>query len=84
LVERELATRTTAQGDKRRVRIELTDAGRSLLKDAPPTVQVSLVSGLRRMAPDRRDQLSALMREWLSYSGLDMSATPPMLMEDDA
>jgi len=43
LVERELVTRVTANADKRRVRIELTDAGRSLLKDAPPTVQVSLV-----------------------------------------
>lgn len=84
LVERELVTRTTAHQDKRRVRIELTDAGRSLLKDAPQTVQVSLVAGLRRMAPERRDQLAELMREWLTFAGLDMTATPPMLMEDDA
>src|SRR5919205_3061303 len=31
LVERELVTRSTAQSDKRRVRIELTDAGRTLV-----------------------------------------------------
>src|SRR5205814_3089839 len=41
LVEREFVTRTTANEDKRRVKIELTEAGRSLLGKAPPTVQVS-------------------------------------------
>ena len=84
LVERELATRTTAHEDKRRVRIELTEAGRALIGKAPPTVQVSLVAGLRRLAPERREQLAVAMREWLTASGLDLTATPPMLMEDDA
>ena len=84
LVERELVTRTTANQDKRRVRIELTEAGRALLGKAPPTVQVSLVAGLRRLPPERRDQLAVAMREWLTASGLDLSGTQPMLMEDDA
>ena len=84
LVERELVTRTTAHQDKRRVRIELTEAGRALLVKAPPTVQVSLVAGIRRMPPERREQLAALMREWLTAGGVDLSSTPPMLMEDDA
>jgi DNA-binding MarR family transcriptional regulator len=83
LVERALVTRTTAHRDKRRVRIELTDAGRVLLGQAPPTVQVSLVEGLRRMSLDGRLELAALMREWLSLSGMDLNAAPPMLMEDD-
>jgi MarR family transcriptional regulator, lower aerobic nicotinate degradation pathway regulator len=84
LVERGFATRTTAHKDKRRVRIELTDAGRSLLSNAPPTVQVSLIGGLRRLAPERRDQLATVMRDWLAASGLDTTSAPPMLMEDDA
>ena len=84
LVERELVTRTTAHEDKRRVRIELTEAGRALLGKAPPTVQVSLVAGLRRLAPARREQLAVLMREWLTAGGVDLSGTQPMLMEDDA
>lgn len=84
LVDRELVTRTTAHQDKRRVRIELTEAGRDLLVKAPPTVQLSLVAGIRRMPSERREQLAALMREWLTSSGLDLSATPPMLMEEDA
>ena len=83
LVERGFVTRTTADRDKRRVRIELTEAGRSLLGKAPPTVQVSLVSGLRRMAPEARDQLAKLINEWLKAAGLDLSTAPPMLMEDD-
>lgn len=84
LVERELVTRTTANEDKRRARIELTEAGRVLLGKAPPTVQVSLVAGLRRLPAERRDLLAAAMREWLTASGLDLSGTQPMLMEDDA
>ena len=84
LVEREFVTRATAHQDKRRVRIELTEAGRALLGKAPPTVQLSLVAGLRRIPPARREQLGVLMREWLTASGLDLSTAPPMLMEDDA
>jgi DNA-binding MarR family transcriptional regulator len=84
LVDRDLATRTTVSADKRRVRIELTEAGRSLLGKAPETVQVALIGGLRRMSPERRQELAGLMREWLDAAGLDMSKAPPMLMEDDA
>jgi DNA-binding MarR family transcriptional regulator len=84
LVERELVTRTTVSADKRRVRIELTEAGRGLLGKAPPTVQVALVAALRRMAPERRKELSKLMSDWLTEAGLDLTKEPPMLMEDDA
>lgn len=83
LVERGLATRTTADRDKRRVRIELTDAGRALLAKAPATVQMSLVAGLRRLSGDQRLELASLMREWLNSSGLDFNAAPPMLMEEE-
>jgi DNA-binding MarR family transcriptional regulator len=84
LVERSLVTRTTVSADKRRVRIELTEAGKNLLGKAPPTVQITLIAGLRRMAPEHRQQLAKLMREWLNGSGVDLSSAPPMLMEDDA
>src|SRR5437762_3667631 len=60
LVDRSLVTRTTAHRDKRRVRIELTDAGRVLLGQAPPTVQVSLAEGLTRMSLDARPELATL------------------------
>jgi MarR family transcriptional regulator, lower aerobic nicotinate degradation pathway regulator len=83
LVERELVTRTTVSADKRRVRIELTESGRSLLSKAPATVPVALVAGLRRLSPDHRQQLATLMREWLEAAGLDLTKAPPMLMEEE-
>src|SRR5690348_5872391 len=52
LVDAALVSRATASEDKRRVRIELTEAGRSLLERAPKTVQVELMGGLQRMAPE--------------------------------
>jgi DNA-binding MarR family transcriptional regulator len=84
LVDAALVTRATASEDKRRVRIELTEAGRSLLTKAPTTVQVELMTGLQRLSPERRLQLADLMRDWLTASGLDLSIIPPMLMEDEA
>lgn len=84
LVDAALVSRATASEDKRRVRIELTEAGRTLLERAPKTVQVELMSGLRLMTPEHRIQLADLMREWLTASGLDLSVVPPMLMEDEA
>jgi DNA-binding MarR family transcriptional regulator len=84
LVDAALVSRATASEDKRRVRIELTEGGRSLLERAPKTVQVELMSGLQLMTPEHRIQLAELMREWLTASGLDLSVVPPMLMEDEA
>lgn len=83
LVERGLVRRELAAEDRRRVRVDITDAGRALLREAPPTVQVELIGALRRMAPEPRQNLANLMRAWLSDAGLDLSRQPPMLMEDE-
>ena len=82
LVDRGLVTRTMAVEDRRRVRVDITDAGRDLLRTAPPTVQVTLLGALRRMAAEPRQNLANLMRSWLTDAGLDLSERPPMLMED--
>jgi len=83
LVERQLVERSTQRNDRRRLRLELTDAGRAILRTAPVTVQMKLVQGLRRLAPDRGAQLAALLRDWLTAAGLDTGVVPPMLMEDE-
>ena len=83
LVDRGFVTRRAATEDRRRVCVDITDAGRSLLHQAPPTVQVELIGALRRMAPDKRQHLAALMKAWLVDAGLDTGEKPPMLMEDD-
>jgi DNA-binding MarR family transcriptional regulator len=84
LVDANLVTRATASDDKRRVRIELTAAGRDILARAPVTVQAELMAALMRMSPTGRVQLAELMREWIGHSGLDLSVAPPMLMEEEA
>lgn len=83
LVQAGFVSRATAPEDKRRVRIELTEAGRQLLDRAPKTVQVELMGGLHHLHPEHRIQLADLIRAWLTASGLDLSIAPPMLMEDD-
>src|SRR5579859_3939824 len=44
LTERGFVQRSTAKADRRRVELELTDAGRELLKQAPKTIQGDLIS----------------------------------------
>ena len=84
LVERHLVKRSTDGKDRRRVRLELTEAGRALLRTAPATVQTKLIRGLHRLAPERGVQLAQLMRDWLAAAGLGVDTIPPMLMEDES
>ena len=83
LVEAGLVTRTAASDDRRRVQIALTEAGRARLADAPTTVQIQLIDGLRTFTPDQRHDLAELLDQWLTASGVDIAATPPMMFEDD-
>lgn len=83
LVEAGLVTRTAASDDRRRVQISLTESGRARLADAPTTVQIQLIEGLRTFTPDQRHDLAELLDQWLSASGVDIAATPPMMFEDD-
>lgn len=57
LVERGLVTRTAADGDRRRVLIALTPAGRALARRAPQTAQARLIAATHTL-PDR--QVTAL------------------------
>jgi DNA-binding MarR family transcriptional regulator len=82
LVERGLVTRTAAPADKRRVQIALTDAGKNMLRGAPPTVQVNLLEGMRRMRPEQRTLLANLLEAWVTAAGIDLAA-PPMMFEDE-
>jgi DNA-binding MarR family transcriptional regulator len=83
LVDAGLATRTIDPADRRLRRIAITEAGRALLIKAPPTFQVNLMTGLWRISAEHREQLAALMQEWLAASGVDLSTAPPMMMEED-
>ena len=83
LVDRGLVARTSSAADKRRVEIELTDKGRSILAHAPATIQTQLVASLRDMDDRDRMQLAELFEQWAVGAGVDLAAAP-MLGEDDA
>lgn len=82
LVDRGLVTRVSAPSDRRRVQIALTDAGESMLRGAPPTVQSDLMQGMSRMAAEQRATLADLLETWVLASGIDLAA-PPMMFEDE-
>jgi DNA-binding MarR family transcriptional regulator len=82
LVERGLVVRTPSVTDKRRIEIDVTPAGRTLLQDAPMTIQRQLITGLAQMTPERQGQLADLLETWLRTAGVDLAA-PPMLGEED-
>lgn len=81
LVDHGYVTRTTADSDRRRVELALTDKGREVLAGAPTTVQVKLLRGARALSPDEKKSLSELLQAWVQASGLEDGA-PPLLMED--
>jgi len=82
LVQRGLVTRTPSPADKRRIEIDVTPAGRSLLAVAPPTISTQLVGALHRMNDDERVQLADLLERWLNVANIDLHS-PPMIGEDD-
>ena len=83
LVERGYVSRTSSSSDKRRIEIDVTPIGRALLAGAPTTIQMQLMSGLRRMIPGDQTMLADLLEHWLREAKIDLAA-PPMLGEDEA
>ena len=80
LVERGYVTRTASAADKRRIQIEVTPTGRSMLADAPATIQSQLIASLNRMSGDEQAKLADLLERWLQGAAIDF-ASPPMLGE---
>ena len=80
LVERGLVSRTASAADKRRIEIDLTPAGRTLLADAPVTITKQLINGLSHMATSEQTELADLLEAWLRASKIDIAA-PPMIGE---
>ncbi len=79
LVDHGYVSRTTADSDRRRVELALTDKGREVLAGAPTTVQVKLLRGARALTGEEKRTLATLMQAWVQASGLEDGA-PPLLM----
>ncbi len=82
LVERGFVSRTPSAADKRRIEIDVTPAGRSLLTGAPITIQTQLMSAMARLSSDDQAQLADLLERWLREANIDIGA-PPMLGEEE-
>lgn len=82
LVKRRLVAKLPARDDRRRVRLELTDAGRAMVRRSPEPVQERLISGIAGLgARDRRTLTRAL-----DAIAIAMGATrerPPMFFDED-
>jgi DNA-binding MarR family transcriptional regulator len=83
LVDRRLVTRKPSADDARRVGIALTARGRTLLADAPASVQTRLVEGLARLTAAQRATLADALEAWMHAAGLE-GGSAPLFFEDDA
>lgn len=81
LVDHGYVSRTTADADRRRVELSLTDKGRHLLEHAPTTVPVKLLRGARALSVTERKALAEHLQAWVRASGIEDTA-PPLLGED--
>jgi DNA-binding MarR family transcriptional regulator len=69
LVEQGLVTRRRATGDRRRVQLRLTEAGRRLAARAPVPGQVRLIDGLRALPLARLRALAGLLDQVVTEMG---------------
>jgi len=81
LVARKLVAKGTSSADRRRVRLTVTDQGRTLLRRSPEAMQERLIAGIAALpAADRRAlaTMLAAIADTIAVRG----AAPPMLFED--
>lgn len=83
LVERGLVARIPSEEDARRVAIELTTAGRALLRRAPRMTQETLISTILGLPTERRHQLARSLGALVSAMGIGENA-PGLFFEDGA
>src|SRR3982750_3461053 len=72
LVDSGYVSRTVSANDKRRIEIALTANGRTLLVDAPTTIQTKLVTALGTMTTHEQSALADLLERWLYAAKIDI------------
>ena len=81
LVSRRLVAKVVSPDDRRRVRLTVTETGRSLLRKSPEPVQERLIAGIATLpAAERRALVAALGTIADTLSVRD--GAPPMLFEE--
>src|SRR4051812_35623690 len=83
LVERGLVVRGPPTADRRRSQLEVTAAGRRILRTAPDIVQQRLIAGIAARPPRERARLAAALGDIARIvAPQDGASAPPMLFED--
>ena len=75
LEHKDLVKRTRTSPDRRIITIELTDTGEALAEDAPPPIQKKIIDGLKRLPPDRVEQIVeslSLLTDMLDIDDLEI------------
>jgi DNA-binding MarR family transcriptional regulator len=82
LVEGDLVTRKPSPEDARRVELQLTPAGRVLLRRCPEPMQMRMVTALERMKPADLEMLRRGLGALIASVGLD-AEEPEMFFADE-
>ena len=69
LVESGLVTSDTAEDDRRRKVLALTEGGREIVRHSPRTIQQDLIEGFSKLSPATQRALADSLEEWCSASG---------------
>lgn len=83
LVEAGLVTRDRDERDARRLVLQLTKAGRALLRKAPPVVQERLLDVFDRMPDEERKRFADTFEEIIDSVGAE-DGPAPMLFEEES
>jgi DNA-binding MarR family transcriptional regulator len=82
LVDRRLVMRRPAADDRRRVELELTTAGRAILRRAPEPVQQRLIAAIHALPPRRRAVFAQSLRDIAARVTQAATLPPVMFFED--
>ena len=81
LVARKLVVKVISKDDRRRVRLELTNAGRAVLRRSPEPVQKRLIAGIAALPVAQRQVLIQALGSIAEVLATSNTA-PPMLFEE--
>lgn len=84
LVEQRLVAKMTAQDDRRRLRLALTEHGRAVLRRSPSPVQEQLIAGIASLPDAQRQMLAESLAEIAHMMSNGQRGPAPMLFEDHA
>jgi len=82
LVQANLVTRERSGRDRRRVHLELTDAGRARISELPQPLEDRFLERLRGMPQPRREAVLEVLEEVVRMMDADEVDAAPMLVPD--